>query len=86
MPYSVYECTPGYMPDNPASHFREYDPAIEYAKSLAEELEEQGYPAPTCTSSGPNFMRWTTCRDERDLGREIVLSSIPEEDFQPDQD
>jgi len=74
--YIVIESTPGYMPDSEPAEFDTYDEAIEYAERLGQELMEQGYPAPTCDHSGPEFIQWHTARDSRDLGRVIELTTV----------
>lgn len=82
--YAVYESTPGYMPETPARHFDNYDEAVAYVVELGRGLEEAGYPPATCDLSGATFQRWETHRDERDLGRVIVLAQIGAGDYDPE--
>jgi hypothetical protein len=75
--FIVIESTPGYMPDSDDPFVTtDWDAAVEYANSLADELEEQGY---TCDRSlvSDNFYCEIHC--ERgdmvapDLGRTIEI-------------
>lgn len=41
--FVVIENTPGYLPDSEPAEFETWDSAVDFAESLARELEEDGY-------------------------------------------
>ena len=74
--YAVVESTPGYLPDTTPMQFEQYSDAVDYAKELAMELEEQGYTCDYSWASRDNYYAIKCTRGDTvapDLGRVIEV-------------
>lgn len=74
MMYVVIENTPGYLPDSEPAEFGLWDEAVDYAESLARELEEDGYAVFRSEDIGRYWVARAD-RGGRDLGRVIEVTA-----------
>lgn len=72
--FTVVENTPGYLPESESPTFTDYDDAVAYANSLADELEEAGYTTDRSVASRDNYYAISaTTGETHDLGRSIEV-------------